>query len=157
MSSKTLCAWVRFAVIAAAICGGFFCFVFPSWTKNILSELYGTQGAYLWIGYVLLSTVPFFVVLCLIWRVAGAIRNERVFTERTAKTIHTAAIWLFSDAIYVFLGNIVLFLMNINHPGIVLCIMAGVLLLIVFGVLAAVLSRYISKAAELQEVSEGII
>jgi len=101
--------------------------------------------------------VPCFAVLCLIWRVAGAIRNEKVFTEETAKTIHSAAIWLFSDAIYVFLGNIVLFLMNINHPGIVLCIMAGVLLLIVFGVLAAVLSRYISKAADLQEISEGMI
>ncbi len=157
MSSKTLCAWVRFAVIAAAICGGFLCLVFPSWMKNILSELYGTQGSYLWIGYVLLSAVPCFAVLCLIWRVAGAIRYEKVFTEETAKTIHTAAIWLFSDAIYVFLGNIVLFLMNINHPGIVLCIMAGVLLLIVFGVLAAVLSRYISKAADLQEISEGMI
>jgi hypothetical protein len=35
--------------------------------------------------------------------------------------------------------------------------MAGVLLLIVFGVLAAVLSRYISKAADLQEISEGMI
>jgi hypothetical protein len=115
------------------------------------------RGAYLWLGYVALAAAPFFVVLCLIWRVSGAIRAETVFTEKTARTIRAAAVWLFADAVYIFAGNAALFLMELNHPGVALCIAVGVLLLIALGVLAAVLSRYISKAAALQEVSEGTI
>jgi len=157
MSSKTLCAWVRFSVAAFACCGAFFLAVLPLWTKDYLSARYGLLASYLWLGFLLFAAMPCCAVLVLVWRVSGAIRDETVFTARTAKTIGTAAAWLFGDAVFIFSGNIALLFVNFNHPGVILAALAVVFVLIAFGVLAAVLSRYIQKAADLQEISEGTI
>ena len=61
------------------------------------------------------------------------------------------------DAALLFVGNVVLLLLNMNHPGILLLSVIGDIFIIALALLAAVLSRYLTKAAILQEESEGTI
>jgi len=157
MSSQTLCGWVRFAAVAFACCGALLLVVLVWEAAGVLPPEYGQQAAYLWCGFLILAAAPCFAVLVLVWRVSTAIRNDAVFTIAAARTIGAATTWLCADAVFIFAGSVVLTVLSINHPGAMLAALVAVFVLTAFGVLAAVLSRYIAKAAELQEVSEGII
>jgi ABC-type branched-subunit amino acid transport system permease subunit len=86
-----------------------------------------------------------------------AIANETVFSVKAAKQIQTGGILLLSDAAFFFIGNVTLALLNMNNPGILLLSLLGDMFVLALGVLAAVLSRYITKAAVLQEENEGTL
>ena len=157
MSSTTLCSWVRFSAVAFACYGALLLAVLVWEAAGVLLPEYGQQAAYLWCGFLILAAVPCFAVLVLVWRVSTAIKNDAVFTVAAARTIGAATTWLCADAAFIFAGTVVLTAMNINHPGPMLAALLAVLALTAFGLLAAVLSRYIARAADLQEVSEGTI
>ena len=159
MSSKTLCYLIRFAVIATAACALFIAlFIIPSWGSSIADANPEFSGWYLpWLVFIWIASLPCFAILIFIWKVSGAINRDEVFTLRTAKWIKTSAVLLFIDAGFFFIGNVVFLLLNMSHPGILLLSMLGNIFAIALALLAAVLSRYITKAAELQEVSEGMI
>ena len=158
MTSKTLCYLIRFAVIATAACALFIAlFIVPSWGSSIDANP-EFSGWYLpWLVFIWIASLPCFAILVFIWKVSGAINRDEVFTLRTAKWIKTSAALLFADAGFFFIGNVAFLLFNVSHPGILLISMLGNIFVIALALLAAVLSRYITKAAELQEVSEGII
>lgn len=159
MSSKTLCYLIRFAVIATAACALFITlFIVPSWGSSIADVNPELSGWYLpWLIFIWIASIPCFAILIFIWKVSGAIKREEVFTIKTAKWIKTSAILLFVNAGFFFAGNILFLFLNMSHPGILLLSMVGDIFAIALALLAAVLSRYITKAAELQEVSEGMI
>lgn len=159
MSSKTLCNMVRFAVIATTLCALFISlFLLPSWGKSIVDANPEFANLYFpWMGFLWVVILPCFVILFFVWKVSGAIKREEVFTFETAKWVRISAVILFSDAGFFLAGNIILSLINMNHPGILLLSMLGDMFAIALALLAAVLSRYITKAAVLQEESEGII
>lgn len=83
--------------------------------------------------------------------------RETVFTFQTAKWVKTGAVLLLSDIVFLFVGNVVLLLLNMNHPGILLLSVIGDIFAVALALLAAVLSRYLTKAAVLQEESEGTL
>ena len=159
MSSKTLCYLIRFAVVATAACTLFtLLFIMPSWGLSTVKANFEFDGWYMpWFIFVWTASIPCFAILIFIWKVSGAINRDEVFTIKTAKWIKTSAVLLFADAGFFFVGNILFLLLNMSHPGILLLSMVGDIVAIVLALLAAVLSRYITKAAELQEVSEGMI
>ena len=159
MSSKTLCNLIRFAVLATAACALFIAlFIVPSWGLSIADANPEFSGWYLpWLIFIWIASIPCFAILIFIWKVSGAINRDEVFTIKTAKWIKTSAVLLFADAGFFFAGNILFLLLNMSHPGILLLSMVGNIFVIALALLAAVLSRYITKAAELQEVSEGMI
>ncbi|MDR3289540.1 MAG: DUF2975 domain-containing protein [Peptococcaceae bacterium] len=159
MSSKTLCAWVRLAVVAVAVCGLILCgYVLPSWGAAIVRGTPEVASWYLpWLLFLWAAALPCFAILWLVWKVAGAIQRETVFTLRTARWIKSAAGCLFADVGFFFAGNVIFVLMGRSHPGILLLSLFGDILGVALAILAAVLSRYITKAAVLQEESEGTI
>ena len=159
MPSKTLCYLIRFAVLATAACALFIAlFIIPSWGISIVDANPEFSGWYTpWLIFIWIASIPCFAILIFVWKVSGAINRDEVFTIKTAKWIKTSAVLLFSDAGFFFAGNILFFLLNMSHSGILLLSMLGNIFVIALALLAAVLSRYITKAAELQEVSEGMI
>ena len=159
MSSKTLCYLIRLSVLATAACALFIALsIIPSWGLSIADANPEFSGWYLpWLIFIWIASVPCFAILIFIWKVSGAINRDEVFTIKTAKWIKTSAVLLFADAGFFFAGNIVFLLLNMSHPGILLLSMVGNIFVIALALLPAVLSRYITKAAELQEVSEGMI
>ena len=159
MSSKTLCYLIRFAVIVTAACALFIAlFIIPSWGSSVADSNPDFSGWYLpWLIFIWMASLPCFAILVFIWKVSGAIKREEVFTFTTANWVKTSAVLLFADAGFFFAGNVVFLLLNMSHLGILLLSMLGNIFVIALALLAAVLSRYITKAAQLQEVSEGTI
>lgn len=159
MSSRTLGSLMRVSVIAAAICGLFLClYVIPSWGRGIIDSNTELSGWFWpWLIFAWLVALPCFAILVFVWKVSGSVVRETVFTFQTAKWVKTGAVLLLSDAAFLFAGNIVLLLFNMNHPGILLLSVIGDIFAVALALLAAVLSRYLTKAAVLQEESEGTL
>jgi hypothetical protein len=159
MSSRTLGSLMRVSVMAAAICGLFLClYVMPSWGWSMIvinPELSGWFWP--WLIFAWLVALPCFAILVFVWKVSGAVMRETVFTFQTAKWVKKGALLLLSDAVFLFVGNVVLLLLNMNHPGILLLSVIGDIFAVALALLAAVLSRYLTKAAVLQEESEGTL
>jgi hypothetical protein len=110
-----------------------------------------------WTVFLWLSSLPCFAVLVFIWKVSEAIKKEEVFTFQVAKWIRASSYLLFADVCFFFSGNIILQLFGLNHPGIIICSMFIDVLGIALALAAAVLSRYVTKAAVLQEESDATI
>lgn len=159
MSSRTLGNLMRVLVIAAAICGLFLClYVIPSWGRSIIySNPEFNSWFWPWLVFAWLVSLPCFAILVFVWKVSVAVIHETVFTYQTAKWVKMGAILLLSDVILLFVGNIVLLLLNMNHPGILLLSVIADIFAVALALLASVLSRYLTKAAVLQEESEGTL
>jgi len=61
------------------------------------------------------------------------------------------------DAGFFFVGNIILFLLSMSHPGVVIASLVIVFVGIAVAVAAAALSHLVKKAAVLQEQSDWTI
>ena len=150
---------MRAFTFAAALCGLFLCaFVVPVWGRGIITAAPEFRSWFLpWLIFAWLAALPCFAILIYVFKVANAVQSETVFTQRTAKWVKTGAVILFSDAAFVFFGNIVLLFMNMNHPGVLLLCLIVIIFALTLVLLASVLSRYLAKAALLQEENEGLI
>ena len=159
MSSKTLGTLMRCSVLAATICGLFLCiYIVPSLGESIIfanPEL--NSWLYPWLIFAWLFSAPCFVILVYIWKVSGSVAHETVFTMQTAKWVKTGAVLLLSDVAFLLIGNTILIFLNMNHPGVLLLSVVGSIFAVALALLAAVLSRYLAKAAVLQEESEGTL
>ena len=153
MSSKALCGWVRAATIGVSACF----LVLMGYVVPVLLDSEHSPGYTPWLIFLWVCALPCFAVFACVWKVSGEIKREKVFTLRTARWVHTAAILLFADVGLFFIGNLVFIIIGLSRPGILMCS----LLIDIFGVslalAAATLSRYLTKAAVLQEESEGTI
>ncbi|NLD47116.1 MAG: DUF2975 domain-containing protein, partial [Clostridiaceae bacterium] len=110
-----------------------------------------------WLMFAWLIALPCFAVLVYVWKVSGAVKKDTVFTILTAKWVKMGAVLLLFDASLLFIGNVILLLLDMNHPGILLLSIIGDIFIVALALLAAVLSRYLTKAAVLQEESEGTL
>jgi len=99
MSSKTLCGFVRFAAICAAICGLALCgYVFPIALPDILGFDPSRGGTAIWLIFLLVTAAPGFIILVFVWIVSSAVKHDVVFTVKTALWIKRAAVLLIADA-----------------------------------------------------------
>jgi len=155
MSSKKLCVCVRFAAAIAAVCG----LLMLLWLYCIIGavEIIDKPAVFAWRAAVTVAALPCFGVIVCMWAVSNAVSRDEVFTPRTAHLIERAATLLFADAPFVLVANVIMFLWERSHPSVLLISGVATLVLVALGLLAAVLSRYIAKAAELREDSEGTI
>jgi hypothetical protein len=159
MSSKSSGSLMRVSVIATAICGLFLCiYVIPSFGQSI-NYTYPEFSSWFWpwLIFTWLVALPCFAILVFVWKVSGAVMRETVFTLQTAKWVKMGALLLLSEAVLLFVGNVLLMLLNMNHPGVLLLSIIGDIFVIALALLASVLSRYLTKAAVLQEESEGTL
>ena len=158
MSSKTLCVFVRVAVISAAICGLALCgYVYPIALPDILGFDPSRGGLYIWLIFLWVATIPCFVILADVWIVSSAVKRDEVFTLKTAKLIKKAAVLLIADMGFFAVGSAILLIMGLSRPNIFFLSLLGCIFGVSLALLAAVLSRYISKAAGLQEEADGTI
>ena len=159
MSSKTLGNLMKVSVLAVAVCGLFLClFVVPLWGYSVIDSNPEFGGWFWpWLVFTWLFSLPCFAILVYIWKVAGAVIGDTVFTTKTAKWVKTGAVLLLSDAAFLFVGNVTLLLLNMNHPSVLLLTIISAIFAIALALLAAVLSRYLTKAAILQEECEGTL
>ena len=88
------------------------------------------------------------------WKIAVNIGKDRSFTLENARLLQIISWLAAGDAAFFFLGNIVLFFLNMNHPGILLISLLICFAGVAVAVAAACLSHLVRKAADLQEQSD---
>ncbi|MDR1691888.1 MAG: DUF2975 domain-containing protein [Oscillospiraceae bacterium] len=158
MTSKTLSILLRAAAVAVALSGLAICALFlPPLVADTAGEAYGLSAGWCWLIFLWVSALPCFVILVYIWMTSSAVGAEEVFTLRVARWVRNSALLLFIDVGFFFLGNIVLWLIGWNHPSVLIASLLICVLGDALAAAAAALSRYITKAAALQEEVDGTI
>ena len=159
MTSRTFCNLVRAAVIIVAICGIVACcYVLPV-LGTVIKELNPeyTNFYFPWLIFLWLTIMPCFVILVFIWKVSTAIKLDTVFTFKTASFFSICTVILFCDVGFFFAGNIVFLLLGLNHVWIMFLSLIVGIFGITLTVLMALFSRYLTKAAALQEEADSIV
>jgi hypothetical protein len=159
MTSKTLCYYLRGAVIAVAACALLGCgVILPNMGSNFVQANPEFAHWYTpWLLFLWAAALPCFAIFVYIWKASTAVKEEKVFTMYTARLVKMGAILLFTSAGILLCGNILFLFLEMNHPSIILLSLFLVILALALAVCAAALSRYLTKAAILQEEADGTI
>jgi len=159
MSSKALCNLVRTAVIMIAICGLVACcYILPVLGSDMKRN--NPEYAHFffpWLIFLWMTIIPCFVILVFIWKVSTAIKFDTVFTLQTASYFATCTVILICDIVFFFVGNIVFMMLGLNHVGLILLSLIASIFGVTLTVLMALFSRYLTKAAALQEEANSIV
>lgn len=132
-----------------------FFYVFPSFGQSIVSDYPEFSNRYLpWLIFLWISGIPCYIVLVLGWKIASSIGIDKSFSMENAGLFKWISWLAAGDSIYFFIGNIVLLLADMSHPGVVLLSLIVVFVGTSVTIAAAVLSHLVRKAARLQEENE---
>lgn len=159
MEQKHLSKWLKLILIGVAICGlVVYALVIPMCGINLRS-LYPefSNRFWPWLIFIWVSGIPCFLVLYYAWRISTNIGNNHSFTDQNASLLKSISILSALDAGFFFVGNIVLLLLNMSHPGVVIASFVIVFVGVAVAVASAVLSHLVKKAAALQEQSDWTI
>ena len=159
MSSKTLFRLIRSTVIVALLSGLFaYIYIIPTLGTYLVTQYPDYSHLYYpWLIFLWLAALPYLAILVLMWKVSGVIGQDKVFTTNTAKTAKLGSILFFGNAGFFFLGNVVFLILNMNHPVVLLLSLFICMFNVTLAVFAAVMARYITKAAALQEEADNTI
>lgn len=156
MELRALEKWLKGILIGVGICGLIVYFLlFPTLGSSIAYDNPEYGFCYWpWLVFIWVSGIPCYIVLFIGWKIATNIGAGDSFTAETAKYFTWIAWLAAGDSGYFFLGNIILLLLNMSHPGVALCSLLIVFAGVAVTVLAAVISHMVIKAADLQEQSD---
>lgn len=156
MGQKTLSLWLKGIIIGIGLCGlAIYGAVVPEFASYVREGYPEFARAVLpWKIFIWCSGIPCFAVLYFAWGIVSNIGMDRSFTEENAKKLRWISGLAAGDALFFFWGNVLLLLMNMNHPGIVLVSFVVVFIGIAVAVASAALSHLVKKAAALQEQSD---
>lgn len=156
MEQKTLAQWLKVILVGIGLCGFIvYAAVVPA-MADYIQEGYPEFSSAVppWKVFVWCSGIPCFAVLFHAWKIASNIGADRSFIDENAKRLKWISGLAAGDALFFFLGNILLLFLNMNHPGIVLVSFVVVFIGVAVAVAAAALSHLVTKAAALQEQSD---
>ena len=156
MKQKTLSGWLKGILVITGICGlVVYLWIIPEIADALLQRAPEFESAFLpWLIFLILTGIPCYAALGLLWKIAQIIGANRSFCMQNAKLLKYISVLAAADAGFFFAGNIVLLLLDWNHPGIVLVSLCIVFIGVALSAAAALLSYLIQKAADLQEQSD---
>lgn len=139
--------WINYLFFVIPMYGLSLCSLYPEFSNRFWP----------WLLFIWISGIPCFMVLCYGWKISSNIGNDQSFTEKNASLLKSISILSALDAGFFFVGNIVLLLLNMSHPGVVLASFVVVFVGVAVAVASAALSHLVKKAAALQEQSDWTI
>ena len=156
MEQRKMVTWLKFLVIFVAICGLILCAVVIPVVGRELSGISPELGRYFkpWVTFVWVLAIPCFAALIHAWMIFSNIEKNKAFSMENAKHMEKISYLAGADTIALISGNIVLLILNINHPSVFLVFLMIGIIGIGISVAAAVLSHLIQKAANLQDEND---
>lgn len=156
MFKESLSKQLKTVIIGMAICGTLIYFwAFPSIGHMIIQSYPETEGYYFpWLIFLWISGIPCYLVLCFMWQIAKSIAENKAFSYENSKRFSKISALALADAIFFFVGNIILLLMNMNHPSVVLCSIGVVFAGITIAVISKAFAHLANQAAQLKEQSD---
>lgn len=147
MKQKTLSIWLKFIILGCAFCGlMMYAIGVPTLGQSIVALDSHTYAAYYlpWLIFIWLTAIPCYLVLIFAWKIARNIENDRSFCIENAGALKRISTLAVIDSVFFLLGNIVMFLLNMNHPSIVLFS----LLIVFVGIAIAVTTTALSHLVD---------
>ena len=156
MKQDKLAGWLKFIILGVGLCILIvYVFVVPMFGRTIVDDAPEFAGWYVpWLVFISITAVPVFIALFFCWKVANNIGNDRSFSMDNANLLKWISWLAAADSAYFFIGNIVLLLLNMSHPGMTLMSMLIAFIGVAVSIASAALSHLIVKAADLQEQSD---
>lgn len=156
MEQRKMVKWLKFLVIFVAICGLILCTVVIPVVGRELSGISPELGRYFkpWVTFVWMLAIPCFAALIHAWMIFSNIEKNKAFSMENAKHMEKISYLAGADTIALISGNIVLLILNMNHPSVFLVFLMIGIIGIGISVAAAVLSHLIQKAANLQDEND---
>ncbi len=156
MEQKTLSRWLKVILVGVGLCGlVVYGAVLPLYGQSLVGQNPDMANLYWpWLIFLWATGVPCYAALVIGWRIAVNIGKDRSFSEDNARHLKRIALLAAGDAVFFFIGNIVLLFANMSHPGVVLGSLLVVFAGVAVSVAAAALSHLVLKAALLQEQSD---
>lgn len=163
MTAKSLFFWVRCSIVIIALCGVTVCALWYPYSFSLIkisltnSELTKLTTAQSWglLSFYWAVSIPCFIILIIAWKISARVKEERLFTVEVAGMIKLCALILLIDLGVFFVGNTVFLILKMNDFAFIyfFLILGG----LVLSVFLSILSHYVAKAAELQEMSDGTV
>jgi len=157
MTQKSLAKWIQGILLGFGAFGLFFCAgviyfgIIPIIGKDIVYS--HPEFSYMftpWMVFLLLTAVPCYIFLFLGWKISKNIMNDNSFSRENASYLKKMAYLALGDTVFFFLGNILYFLLGMNHPGMLLGSLVIDFLGVSVSVGCAALSHLVQKAYELK-------
>ncbi len=156
MTQKSLSKWLKGIIVSLALCGLIvYAGLLPLVFGDLQAEYPEFASAFrIWMPFLVLTAVPCYLVLLAGWKIAANIGKDRSFSSENAVLLQRISAYLAADAAYFFVGNVILFLLNWNHPATLLLSCLVDFACVIAAIVAACLSHLVRKAADLQEQSD---
>lgn len=153
MKLTTIEKCLKGIIIGFAICGGVVAaFILPN-LGDMLRMRYPefAHWFYPWLIFLWITIIPCYLVLVLAWKVAKNIGADQSFSYENGKCFKQISFYALEDSIFFFAGNIIFWLIGINHPGIVIMSLLIVFIGLSIALACKALSQLVDNAAKLQE------
>lgn len=159
MKLKKLSKWLKCVLSGFGISGLILCIiVIPAFGLS-LRTLYPefSNRFWPWLIFLLSSSIFYFALIVMAWKIATNIGHNQSFSIINARLLKQMSILSLAASLFFFIGNNVIFLLNMSHPSILLASLVIVFTGIAVSVIFNVLSHLVKIAAELQEQSDWTI
>lgn len=159
MEQKKLSKWLKCILVGVAICGIIiYAIVFPVYGASLQNSYPEFSNRFWpWMIFLWISGIPCFATLIFAWKIATNIGLDQSFSNENAKLFHWISVFAATDAAFFFIGNVLMFILNMSHPSVALASFGVVFVGVSVSVGSAVLSYLVKKAADLQEQSDYTI
>lgn len=156
MKQDTLSKWLKLVLVGVGICGLMvYLFLIPSYGKSLVYQYPEFSDRYWpWLIFLWATGIPCYAALYFGWKISASIGMDQSFTLSNAKLLKRIAWLAAGDSVFFFIGNVVLLLFNMSHPGVTLFSLLVVFAGAAVTIAAAALSHLVQKAAVLQEQSD---
>lgn len=159
MKHKTFSTQLKGILIGIALCGILiYLWIVPTFGKDIAEMNPEFNNAYIpWLFFLEVTGLPCYAALFFAWKIFDNIGRDNAFCKDNGRYMKWISTLALGDGIYFLLGNIILLLFSINHPGILILSLFLVFVALGISIAAAALSHLIMDAADLQEQSDYTI
>ena len=157
MNQKNLSMWLKGIILGIAVCGTMLCgLLIPMFGKDMVERNPEFSHWFVpWLAVLWIAAVPCYLILYNGWKITVEIAKDHSFCMENAVYLKRISVLSLVDSGYFFLANLVLlFLLNMSHPGVLLGSFFVDFVGVAVAVVAAVLSHLVQKAAELQQEQE---
>ena len=103
-----------------------------------------------WTIFIILFAVPCFAILVVGWSIVTNLENNKSFIEANVKKFKLVSGIALTDGIFFFAGNVILWLMGCNHPGIVIFSLIIMFVFVVLSVMLDTLAYLVDSGTRLQ-------
>ena len=157
MKQEKLSKWLKLMIIGVSICIAIvYAYITPSFGQNLIYSMFPEFSNWFmpWMIFILITAIPMIPALVYCWKIATEIGKDNSFSYVNAKLLKKISVLAVIDAVYFLAGNILLWLLNMNHPGIIVMSLMLVFAGIAIAVASSALSHLVFKAAEIREENE---